>query len=262
MAKQVLSHLDFNNVSKVINSINGTADQDLATIAQLNAAIEGVKPKDPVVVSTQGNINLAAPGSSIDGISMTVGDRFLARAQTSNIQNGVYIFNGAAVAATRSLDFNAASEVNNALVPVAQGTDAGVTFRQTAALPVIGTDPVTFIVFGTSVPDASETIKGKIEIATQAETNAGVDDLRAITPAKLASYSGLIKKFSQDIGDGSATQFDITHNLGTDDVHIEVYDNATKETVLVDAKRQSTNVARINFNAAPTSNQFRVVILG
>lgn len=35
------------------------------------------------------------------------------------------------------------------------------------------------------VPPASETAAGRIEIATQAETNTGTDDTRAVTPAKL-----------------------------------------------------------------------------
>lgn len=38
-----------------------------------------------------------------------------------------------------------------------------------------------------SIPDATETVKGKAEIATQAETNAGTDDTRFITPLKLAT---------------------------------------------------------------------------
>jgi len=38
-----------------------------------------------------------------------------------------------------------------------------------------------------SVPDASETTKGILELATQVETDAGVDDLRAVTPLKLAT---------------------------------------------------------------------------
>lgn len=38
---------------------------------------------------------------------------------------------------------------------------------------------------------ASETTAGVLEIATQAETDAGTDDARAVTPAKLANYSGL-----------------------------------------------------------------------
>lgn len=42
-----------------------------------------------------------------------------------------------------------------------------------------------------ATPDASETTKGKAELATQAETNAGTDDTRIVTPLKLANYSGL-----------------------------------------------------------------------
>jgi hypothetical protein len=46
----------------------------------------------------------------------------------------------------------------------------------------------------TALSDASETVKGIIEIATQAETDAGTDDLRAITPAKIL---GLFNTSSQ-----------------------------------------------------------------
>jgi hypothetical protein len=38
---------------------------------------------------------------------------------------------------------------------------------------------------GASVPDASETTKGKIKIATTSESNTGTDDLTAMTPAKV-----------------------------------------------------------------------------
>ena len=48
-----------------------------------------------------------------------------------------------------------------------------------------------FIFNGESLPDASETVKGKIEIATQAETNSGTDDTKAVTTAKLAAYLSL-----------------------------------------------------------------------
>lgn len=42
-----------------------------------------------------------------------------------------------------------------------------------------------------AVSDASETLKGIVELATQAETDAGTDDARVITPLKLANYSGI-----------------------------------------------------------------------
>lgn len=41
-----------------------------------------------------------------------------------------------------------------------------------------------------AVPDASETVKGKVELATAAETAAGTDNTRAVTPAGLAAAGG------------------------------------------------------------------------
>jgi hypothetical protein len=43
---------------------------------------------------------------------------------------------------------------------------------------------------GATVP-ASETTAGVAEIATQGETDAGTDDVKMVTPEKLANYSGL-----------------------------------------------------------------------
>lgn len=42
-----------------------------------------------------------------------------------------------------------------------------------------------FLFNGEGLPDATEVLKGKIEIATQAETDTGTDDTRAVTPKKL-----------------------------------------------------------------------------
>lgn len=69
-------------------------------------------------------------------------------------------------------------------------------------------------------------------------------------------------KFAQTIGDGSATSIAITHNLGTRDVLVEVYDAATFDTVYCDVVRTSTSVATLVFAVAPATNSLRVVILG
>ena len=45
-------------------------------------------------------------------------------------------------------------------------------------------------------PQATETTRGSLEIATQAETDAGVDNVRAVTPAKLKG--ALTKHVSSD----------------------------------------------------------------
>lgn len=261
MATKQLSNIDMNSTSRIENLPNAVSAQEPATFAQLNAAIEGLAPKDSCRVATQANLNLASPGASIDGISMASSDRVLVRANTASAENGLYIWNGAAVAMTRSLDASTSDELEAAVVTIEEGTSAGVTYRQTSVNFVLNTGAVAFVVFGSTVVAASETSSGIAELATQAEVDAGTDDLRIVTPLKLATYSGRVKKFSQLIGDGSATQYDVTHNLNTVDAMIMVYLVSTGETVLVDAKRFSVNVARINFATAPASNAYKVVVI-
>jgi hypothetical protein len=263
MPKLIGSDLDFNSATRLINLPNPTLAQHAATKAYVDSAVEGLAWKDSVRVSTQANLNLASPGATIDGITMATNDRILVRLQTLGQDNGLYIFNGSATPATRALDANTADELEQAVVTVEEGTNAGSTFRQTAVNFTLGTTVQTWASFGTSAPAASETVAGIIEIATQAETNAGASDLLAITPLKLATYTGLLRRAVLTFGDGSATQYTHTHNLNTDDVQAEVYrTTGNKDSIIVDTDRISVNAVRYTFAVAPTSNQFRSVVIG
>jgi hypothetical protein len=262
MSKPVVSHLDFGGVARIQNLPDPTAAQEAATKAYVDSAVEGLAWKDSCRVATQGNVSLATPGASIDGVSMSAGDRVLVRAQSSGAENGIYIWNGAAVPATRAADANAAAELEQATVTVEEGTSAGATFRQTAVNFTLGTGAVTWANFGTAAPSASETTAGVLEIATQAEVDAGASDAVALTPAKLAAWSGRPRKHNASVGDGSATQFDITHNFNTTDVQVEVVRVSDGVTVWCDVARTSANVVRLNFLTAPTSNQYRAVVQG
>lgn len=54
-------------------------------------------------------------------------------------------------------------------------------------------------------PDASEAVKGIIELATQAETNTGTDDARAVTPLKLQTrMAAYAQPLDQDLTDIAA----------------------------------------------------------
>jgi hypothetical protein len=66
--------------------------------------------------------------------------------------------------------------------------------------------------------------------------------------------------FKGSIGDGSATSYTVTHNLGTRDVLVELYDASSYETVIADVTRTSTSVVTVAFTVAPTSNDIRVLI--
>lgn len=149
------------------------------------------------------------------------------------------------------------------MVSVSEGSSANASYRQTAVNGTLGTTAIVWADFGASVGPATETTAGKAEIATQAETDGGTDDQRFVTPLKQANWSGRKLKFSQTVGDGSATQFTVTHNLNTRDLVGNVYRNSGAfDVVLCDIEYTTVNTATVRFAAAPSSNQFRAAFLG
>lgn len=241
--------------------LGSTAVGELVVHEQLTALAEGISWKDNVRVATQSNTNLSSPGATVDGITMVANDRVLVKAQTSQPENGIYIWNGSAVAMTRALDASTFDEIESAIVPVDEGTNAGTSWRQTQVNGVIGTNNVIWTAFGSTAPNASETVAGLIEIATQAEVNAGASATLAVTPNYLANWTGAAFRYAVAFGNGSATQYDITHNLGSSDVLVEVRETGgNQETVICQVRRTTANVVRLNFNTAPTSNQYTAII--
>lgn len=262
MAKKILTDFDFNGTGRVTNLLDPSSAQDAATKAYVDSTVEGLAWKDSVRVAAQSNTDLSAPGSTINSITMVTSDRVLLPNQTTASQNGIYIWNGASTPMTRAADASTAAELEQAVVTVEEGTSAGATFRQTAVNFTLGTDSITWAAFGTAAAAASESSAGVAEIATQNETDAGTDDARIVTPLKLATYSGRAKRYSADIGDGSATSYTVTHSLNTRDVHVAVYRNSgSYDEVLPDVQHTTVNAVTVLFGAAPTSNQYRVVVI-
>jgi hypothetical protein len=104
------------------------------------------------------------------------------------------------------------------------------------------------------VAAASTTARGTVELATSTETKAGTDTTRAVTPSGLKST-----KFITTIGDGAATSYTVTHNLGSRRVMVQMYDSSSYETVYAQVVRTSTTVCTIDFNTAPALNDVTVI---
>jgi len=73
---------------------------------------------------------------------------------------------------------------------------------------------------------------------------------------------GFMGRYAQDYGDGAALAYTITHSLNSLDVVVQVYRKSDGVEVEVDVTRASVNTVSIAHAVAPTSNQYRVVVMG
>lgn len=103
------------------------------------------------------------------------------------------------------------------------------------------------------------TVQNNIDLASL--TQVGIGNVNAGTGIDVSYSSGTATVSTQATSYSttiSATGT-ITHNLGTRDVIIQLYDTVTYETVYSDNVRTTTNTATITFASAPT-NPIRVVV--
>jgi hypothetical protein len=132
------------------------------------------------------------------------------------------------------------------------------------AVYINGTSVLSSSTLGSGVTASSLTSLGTIATGTWQGTTIGVayGGTGATTAAAARSNLGATTKVASTIGDGTATSIAVTHSLGTDDVVVEVYDASTKETIMCDIDRTSTNAVTLGFASAPATNAYRVVIIG
>jgi len=119
-----------------------------------------------------------------------------------------------------------------------------------------------WIVLQRNLEAASETNAGYIEIATQAETDAGVDDSRAVTPLKLETRVNSkidTLSFSNDNFDITVpnTPTNVVHGLGSSNVIVQVY-NDIDEQIFVGVQIVDNNTVALTSSIALTS--LRVVV--
>ncbi len=238
---KITNVLDANgfNIQNLADAVN---PQDAVTKAQLDAAIQGWKWKDPVRAATTANITLSG-AQTIDGVSVIAGDRVLVKNQSAGADNGIYV--AASGAWSRAADYDAASELVAGTVFVSEGTANGNSqWTMTTDAPItLGT---TALVWTQAGGGASYTAGNGIGIS------GGVI---SVDPAVVA------RKASATIGDGSATTITVTHNLNTQDVSVSVKEVATNAGVLVDWVANGVNTVQLTFGTAPSAGQYRATVI-
>jgi hypothetical protein len=142
--------------------------------------------------------------------------------------------------ATWTVTFDGSANVTAGLTLANSGVTAG-TYGSASSV-----SQVTFDAKGRATSASSVTI---------AITASQVTDFTSAVQAIIGAYGAVA-----NVGDGTNTTYAITHNLNSRDVIVQVYDNATYDTVYVDTVRTSVNVVTLTFATAPSSNAYRVLI--
>ena len=129
----------------------------------------------------------------------------------------------------------------NYVATIAEGAGIDVTGSGTESAAVTVTLDLNELTVGTA--------------PTHLAGNDGSGNTRKFTIAEVADEVSAVNGFAATI----STSGTVTHNLGTNDVVIQLYDTVTLETVYADMERSSVNAVDITFASTPT-NSIRVLV--
>lgn len=243
-----------------------TSAQDAATRAYVDAQAQGsasgIDPKEAVRAATTANITLSGT-QTVDGVALAAGDRVLVKNQTTASGNGIYVV--ASGAWTRPTDASGSNLTNGALVLATAGTaNAGTQwYLQTPDPITVGTTALTWTQFGAGsayTADASGGLQltgNAFALKPKAGGGLAADATGAYVEATLP------RKYATTVGDGSSASITVTHNLGTQDVHVTLCAAASPYDIqYATVQCTTTNTITLLFASAPAANSLRCTVIG
>lgn len=249
------------NSHKITGLLDPTANQDAATKIYVDNAIAGLAWKDAARVASTANVSVTSAPSTIDGATLAAGDRVFLKNQTTGSENGVWIFASAGSALTRATDADSQADLLGLAIYIQEGTaNAGTAWVLTTDAPLtVGSTTLTFAQFAGGT---TYTATMPIQITGTVVSVVAGSGITADGTSLRVDRSTVMSRYATSVGDGAATSFTVTHNLGTLDVNVTVYAVSGGAEWIVDVVHATTNTVTVVFATAPTTNQFRVVVIG
>ena len=248
------------NAQRAQNAGDATQPTDLVTKQQMDAAIRGLDWKEEVVAASTGNVSLAAPGASMDGVTLANPSRVLLKDQTAPAENGIYVWTGAAAALTRALDADSGPELSGSTVTVQRGTvNAERVYRVTADDPItLGTTAITLAQVG-GASQAKTAGNGLTEDASSFNVGQG-NGITVEADSIKVDPAVVVRKVAGD--NIAAATTDIAHNFGHRDVQVQVWNKSTNQQEFPDISLPDLNTARVTFASSQSAGAFRIVVQG
>lgn len=207
----------------------------------------------------------------LDGVTTddTIPFRVLIKNQTNAEENGIYVVTDKGSGSTnwvltRASDFDTSAEIQGGdFVFVTGGSTLDNTgWVQTSAPVTIGSTAIVWQQFsgaGTYTASNGVQLVGS-NFSGVVVANGGL----TVGASGFALDTAIaVRKYAVSVGDGVATSYTVTHNLGTRDVQVSIYDNSSPYAeVVADVEHSTTTAVTVQFSVAPASNQYRVVVQG
>jgi hypothetical protein len=264
-----------------------------ATKAYVDASRGGFSLKDPVRAGSTGNVTLSGV-QTVDGISLVDGDRVLVKDQTAAEENGIWVVASGVWA--RADDADEDSEVSSGMALwVSEGDDnAGLRYVLTTPDPItVGTTPLVFTLdsapggSGSMVgtPDRITVTGNAIDIAANYAGQSSIDTVGLVTtgtwmgtpvdiayggtgatsPSDAMDALGGVRSYAMSIGDGTSTEFTISHflNMCWDKPFVQVIDTFNNNSVVyADVSFEDPKKVKIKLTNPPDSYQYSVILIG
>lgn len=259
-----LSPIDMGNLA-INNLATPGFDHQAVNKGYADALIRGLDWKASARACPVGNVSLSSPGLTFDGVSLVAGDRVLLKDQTNAAQNGLYTWGGNSVTLVRTPDADSSAEVTSGMaVTVTEGTVNGdKSFNLITDDTInLGVTALTFSALG-GASGASYTAGNGLSLAgSDFSVNVGTG-LAIVSDNVQIDTAVVPRKYATAVGNGALTTIAVTHNLGTRDVQVSVLLAATPwDSYDVDWSATDANTVTLVFAVAPTSGQYRVVVIG